>query len=432
VTSIRRAAAYAVVATLSLAAPVLGLAAAIPFGLVAVAAFATTEGPAFELFARAPDRQTGRLTSLASFALAVAGFALLTPAFGMPVGVFVATVVLVGYGNVGAAALTTWRSGNVYAAAGFVAVGTAAAVGGQLGAAALLGDSPSVTALALFLAASGALLAALLRAVFVGREDPLVVLSVGLVLWMVADLAGAPAWTPVLIALGVSAGFGYLSWALDTASVPGMLTGVLLGLIVGVLGGPAWLAVLMAFFAIGGLSSKYRYEEKLERGVAEPEGGARGSGNVLANAAPALVAVLLFAAADSLTVGPAPFRFAFLGSLATALADTLSSEIGGLYDGPRLVTTLRRVEPGTDGAVTWQGELAGLAGATLVGGLTVGLFSVDVVVGGLVALAGVVGMTVDSVLGATVEGERVGNQVVNAIATASGAVAGGALVAGLA
>jgi uncharacterized protein (TIGR00297 family) len=106
------------------------------------------------------------------------------------------------------------------------------------------------------------------------------------------------------------------------------------------------------------------------------------------------------------------------------MADTLSSEIGGLFDGPRLVTTLRRVEPGTDGAVTWQGELAGLAGALLVAGLAaVGMPIGDPAVGGgLVVLAGVAGMTVDSLLGALIEGERIGNQAVNFLATLSGAI----------
>ena len=121
---------------------------------------------------------------------------------------------------------------------------------------------------------------------------------------------------------------------------------------------------------------------------------------------------------------PSLFAFAFAGATATAMADTLSSEIGGLYDDPRLVTTLRRVEPGTDGAITWQGEVAGLAGALVVGGIAaVGMPVGDPVDGGgIVVLAGVVGMTVDSLLGALVEGDRIGNQAVNFLATLSGAI----------
>jgi uncharacterized protein (TIGR00297 family) len=111
------------------------------------------------------------------------------------------------------------------------------------------------------------------------------------------------------------------------------------------------------------------------------------------------------------------------------MADTLSSEIGGLYDGPRLVTTLRRVEPGTDGAITWQGELAGLSGALLVGVLAAGgaplldpVVPGGVAAGGAVVAAGVAGMTLDSLLGALIEGDRIGNQTVNFLATLGGAV----------
>jgi uncharacterized protein (TIGR00297 family) len=113
------------------------------------------------------------------------------------------------------------------------------------------------------------------------------------------------------------------------------------------------------------------------------------------------------------------------------MSDTLSSEIGGLFDNPRLITTLRPVEPGTDGGVTWQGELAGVAGAVLIGVVTALLLPLaDPVQGAaIVVLGGVGGMTVDSVLGATIEGERVGNQTVNFLATLSGALVSVALAA---
>jgi uncharacterized membrane protein len=83
----------------------------------------------------------------------------------------------------------------------------------------------------------------------------------------------------------------------------------------------------------------------------------------------------------------------------------------------------------TDGAITWQGELAGLTGALLVGGLAVlGMPLGDLVVGGvIVVLAGFAGMTADSVLGASIEGDRVGNQAVNFLATLSGAAVAVAL-----
>jgi uncharacterized protein (TIGR00297 family) len=99
-----------------------------------------------------------------------------------------------------------------------------------------------------------------------------------------------------------------------------------------------------------------------------------------------------------------------------------------VFDRPRLITTLERVDPGTDGGVTWQGELAGMIGAAVIAGLSGLLFPRVGGTGALViGLAGIAGMTVDSLLGATVEGHRLGNQSVNFLATLSGGVTGALL-----
>jgi len=194
-----------------------------------------------------------------------------------------------------------------------------------------------------------------------------------------------------------------------------------------VLGGFGWFAVLIAFFSIGALASKFRYDEKADRGVAEENDGARGTGNVLANSGVALLSVVAVAGAEQVAaaavVGIA-LPFAFAGSLATALGDTLSSEVGALYDDPRLITTFERVEPGTDGAVTWQGEVAGLLGSGLIGALSgVVLPLGDALVAGVIVTAGgLAGVTADSLLGATIEGDRLGNQAVNFCSTLTGGI----------
>jgi uncharacterized protein (TIGR00297 family) len=147
----------------------------------------------------------------------------------------------------------------------------------------------------------------------------------------------------------------------------------------------------------------------------------------------ALVAVIGFAASGGGDV-PVPidgtlFRFAFTGSLAAAMSDTLSSEIGVLFDRPRLITTLERVDPGTDGGITWQGYLVGVFGAVVVAGVAVGFFAFEAPAAAALAVVagGVVGMTVDSVLGAVLEGGRIGNQTVNFLGTFAGAVTSAAL-----
>jgi uncharacterized protein (TIGR00297 family) len=429
--TLRRAGGFAAVGTLALAAPELGRAAAAPFAIVALlAAFVVDEGPVFELFARPQDRRDGRLNGLAGFALAATGLAVLAtvPRESMPMRVFVATVFVVAYGNVGARAVERLWTDPGRSVASFSTAAFLAAVAGQLVVGWNLGAVPPLASV-VFLAAAGALVAALLRSMLYERDDPIVMLSAGLLLWLFATIDVESGLAEVSIALAVTVALGYVSYRTGTASVPGMVTGVLLGLLTIVFGGVGWFAVLIAFFGIGGLSAKYRYDEKSDRGVAEDNEGARGSGNVLGNAAVALVAVIGFAASTGMQVDGALFRFAFTGSLAAAMSDTLSSEIGVLFDEPRLITTLERVDPGTDGGITWQGYVVGVVGAGIVASVAVGVFAFATpgLAALTVVLGGVAGMTVDSVLGATLEGGRVGNQTVNFLGTLAGAVVSASL-----
>ncbi|MFC6799026.1 DUF92 domain-containing protein [Haladaptatus sp. DYSN1] len=424
--TVRRAGAFALVGMLSLSAPVLGRAAAIPFVAVAVLAlFVVDEGPLFELFARPGDHQDKRLYGLAAFSLAAAGLAILASIFQLPVSVFISSVQILAFGNLAQELVRQGSDEPFLATVGFSTGGFLAGVASML-ALSIVNIAPTSLPLAAFLAASGALLGALLRAVLFERDDPLVMLTIGFLLWLFVDLGIEVSSQQVLLALVITVILGYVSYALQTASIPGMLTGVLLSLLTIVLGGYGWFAMLIAFFGLGGLSTKFRYAEKQQRGIAEDNDGARGSGNVLANAAVAIAAVVGYTASPALTtLDPELFLYAFAGSLAAAMSDTLSSEIGGLYDTPRLITTLEPVPAGTDGGVTWQGEVAGVGGAALIAVIALLLFeTVGTLGAGIVVFAGVAGMTVDSLLGATLEGTRLTNQGVNFLATLAAALVG--------
>ncbi|AEH36743.1 DUF92 domain-containing protein [Halopiger xanaduensis] len=430
---VRRAGVFAALCTLALAVPLFGpqVAAAIA-AVVLLGSAVVTDGPLFDLLAYPGDYEDGRLYGLITFVLAIVALGLISVRASLPTEVFVGTAVLVGYGNLGEQLARLRTDHDVARVTVFAAVATVAAVVGQVATAAIGGTAlgPSLEAALptmIFLAATGALLAALLRDMLLLYDDPVVMLSVGFLLWLLAELEPALGTVEIAAALAVTVGFGYLAYALETASVAGMLTGVLLCLLTIVLGGYGWFVVLVSFFAIGGLSTKFRYDRKEQLGVAEDNDGARGSGNVLGNAAVAIAAVLGYAASSATLLPgelePSVFLFAFAGSVATAMSDTLSSEIGSVFETPRLITTLEPVEPGTDGGVTWQGELAGLAGAAVVAGISYLLFpEVGVAGAAIIVAAGFVGMTVDSLLGATLEGSFLGNQGVNFLATLSGAL----------
>jgi uncharacterized protein (TIGR00297 family) len=111
-------------------------------------------------------------------------------------------------------------------------------------------------------------------------------------------------------------------------------------------------------------------------------------------------------------------------ALAEAGADTVSSEMGQALGGiPRLITNWKKVEPGTDGAITLAGTMDGATAAIAVAlvfalSRTFSWRSFAVCAG-----AGVLGMIFDSCLGATLERKRLlGNNAVNFASTIFAAV----------
>lgn len=126
------------------------------------------------------------------------------------------------------------------------------------------------------------------------------------------------------------------------------------------------------------------------------ERSARGARQVLANGGVATLAAVFWG------VYP-PAAIAFLGSLAAATADTWATEVGvRLAARPRSILSLQPRPRGASGAVSVPGTLAAVLGAVAVAGA--GRWLVVPGVGGgeavaAVTLAGVVGSTLDSVLG---------------------------------
>ena len=179
---------------------------------------------------------------------------------------------------------------------------------------------------------------------------------------------------------------------------------------------------MIAFFVLGTAATKLGYRTKAARGIAQEKGGARGWRHAWANGGvPAFLAVL---------AGMAPpglrdlLALAYAAAVATAAADTCSSEVGKAY-GRRtfLITSLRPVPPGTEGAVSLEGTLGGLLGALAVGatGVLTGLFGWPAAL--LVAVAGLLGSLAESVLGTVAERRGwMDNNLLNAANTAIGAL----------
>lgn len=167
----------------------------------------------------------------------------------------------------------------------------------------------------------------------------------------------------------------------------GAAAALLVGTAVTIGQGLRGLTLLVAFFTTSSLMTA-------RTGRDSREARGRTARQVLANGAVAAVAALL------------GWGAATAGAIAAATADTWATEIGRhAAVPPRLLTTGRRVTPGTSGGVTLVGTAAGVAGAGLVGLLDAFLTERALVVGWLVAAAGAAGMLADSLLGASLQAQ---------------------------
>ena len=216
----------------------------------------------------------------------------------------------------------------------------------------------------------------------------------------------------VLISLPVTVAFAALAYALGMVSAGGVLGGIVVGAPIYACLGPPGFTVLVLFVVGGSALTRLGYGRKHRAGNAQERGGRRGARNALANAGVPVLCAVLYASGVS-----DAFSVAYVAAVGAALADTAESEVGQLSRrAPRLLTSLRKVPPGTDGAVSPAGTLAGVAAATLAAALGWSLGLVAGPAGALlVALAAFAGTVADSLVGARLP--RLGNEATNVLCT---------------
>jgi uncharacterized protein (TIGR00297 family) len=216
----------------------------------------------------------------------------------------------------------------------------------------------------------------------------------------------------LLAAILVTGAFAALAYALGMINRSGAVGGLLVGTMIYASLGPRGFAILALFVIGGSLLTRLGYASKARTGTAQEHGGRRSARNALANCAVATFCAILAA-----VTGAGPFIAAFVASLGAAFADTAESEIGQLLSRtPRLITTLQRVPPGTDGAVSFPGTLAGVGAAGLTAALGLVLGMLETPAGLLlVSTAAFLGTIVDSLIGAL--SPRAGNELTNVLCT---------------
>jgi uncharacterized protein (TIGR00297 family) len=163
-----------------------------------------------------------------------------------------------------------------------------------------------------------------------------------------------------------------------------------------------WAAIVIFFFVSSTALSRLGFAAKHARGGdGMAKTGARDAVQVLANGG------VFTAASAAFVIAPrAAIAVAAMGAVAAATSDTWATEVGMLASAaPRSIISGRRVRAGTSGGVTVVGVLAGVAGASAI---ATGAQWLRVAPGlaAPVAIGGISGMIVDSILGATLQGRR--------------------------
>ncbi len=246
------------------------------------------------------------------------------------------------------------------------------------------------------------------------------------------ESAGVVIWTTVLSAL-----LGLITWKLRAATPAAAVTGALItaSLMFSTVEFPykPWHTGLTPTLAVSLLAFA---ATRIGRGKKERLGTAEGQRGRSASQVAANLGVAAMVASEPVRIWLLNSRWLplrahtgtlllamALAALAEAAADTVSSEIGQVLGGrPRMITTLRAVEPGTDGAVSVAGTLAGMFAAAMVTGAGSWAMRGDWTFFTVSSAGAVFGLFFDSLLGATFERKGwLNNDAVNFLSTASAA-----------
>ncbi len=278
-----------------------------------------------------------------------------------------------------------------------------------------------------FISVIGSITAALFESIPSKIYDSISVpLGSGMAMWVFSSFGYSVPVLQITIALIFAFFLSYLAYRARIADVSASFSAILMGVLIIVFTNILWFILLVSFFILGGMFTKYKYAYKESLGLAQSRGGVRTYENVFSNSSAALVLAIsygIYPEYSDLII------YAYLGTVATAAGDTLASEIGTTSGSiPRLITTFKPVSTGIDGGVTFLGEMAAIAGSfiiailALVFGMVDGFFVVITVT----LLGGFLGTNIDSLLGATLQNRGLlSNSGVNFVATFAGAMVSG-------
>jgi len=214
----------------------------------------------------------------------------------------------------------------------------------------------------------------------------------------------------------------YIFCKIPLMTKSGWVSAGILGTILwGCLSWQGWMSVVIYLF-LGSLVTKIGFKFKKAQGIAEKRGGRRGPENVWGSAATGLFLAIMtkFNAANVVM-----FKVGFAASFAAKLADTFGSEIGKRFGGKTyLITSLKKVERGTEGGISLEGTLASFLGAIFMSFV---MFSLSIISNKyqfiIVSISGFLATISESIIGAKFQNKyKLSNEMVNAIQTSIASV----------
>lgn len=209
-----------------------------------------------------------------------------------------------------------------------------------------------------------------------------------------------------LIALAVNLPIGIASYKAKLVDKSGLLSGLAIGIAVYLAFNWEGFLIIFAFFALASAATKFKRKEKAMIGVAQEKGGQRSAKHIIANGGIPFILSCAYIVTSYYQFDQRvfePYFAAFVASVATAFADTLSTEMGQVY-GKKcyLLITMERVKVGTEGAVSLEGSYWGMAGAALLSimALAMGKFEYyPIKTTALIFFAAVIANVIESIIG---------------------------------
>ncbi|TKK68063.1 DUF92 domain-containing protein [Ilyomonas limi] len=219
----------------------------------------------------------------------------------------------------------------------------------------------------------------------------------------------------------ILAGAMITSVAAKKLTVAAALTGGILGLSIYAGAGFTGIALIAVFFMLGTLATSWKKKYKEDAGLSEIDSSRRNAGQVMANAG---VAAICGVFGHFFKEYVFIFRLMMSASLSSAMADTLSSELGNVY-GKRFynILTLQKDMRGLNGVVSLEGTVIGIVGSAVIALVYAVGFGFAPNTFLTIIIAGTIGNLCDSVLGASLERKQyLNNDAVNFLNTAIAAL----------